>query len=423
MRKEVKMQHKKISVFAVMGMFLLMTIFMGKSTQAASCDINSTTFPDEYFRNYVLTNIDTNKDKKLSQEEMDAVTSIEIKKFISDADDVDDEADDFKGMPHYKPEEYSLDLKGIGWFKKCKKISINFNCGWGMVDGYGEDIPIAKLKNINSLYKCKEVTSLYLFNVDLTSVDVSKLPKLNKLDLFMLKKLKNLLGSSTSLTDLSISQADVLASLPLANYKNLKKLNLVATPKLSSVTIYHDKLTSLGIDEDETTSLLKTVTIRKAPQLKNVSLLGSNKVKSLDFANAPVLKTLYIDKYNSLTSLSLKKNKKLEEISIWDSKGLTSMNLFNNPKVTWITLDGTKITSVTLAKNNKLNYIRWANNSSLKVFKVKNINKKTVTGIQVYGNKNLKSIDIRPYKNLEEIVVSKKYTKVTKNKGQSVRYN
>ena len=44
----------------------------------AAVAVNSTNFPDAKFRQYILDNIDTNKDKKLAASEISAVTKIDI---------------------------------------------------------------------------------------------------------------------------------------------------------------------------------------------------------------------------------------------------------------------------------------------------------------------------------------------------------
>ncbi len=42
-------------------------------------DINSTNFPDNNFRDYVGENFDGSKDNKLNEEEIDAVTAIDVR--------------------------------------------------------------------------------------------------------------------------------------------------------------------------------------------------------------------------------------------------------------------------------------------------------------------------------------------------------
>ena len=53
--------------------------FQSDAAEATSTvAVNATNFPDAKFRQYVLDNIDTNKDKKLSTEEIKAAKSIDV---------------------------------------------------------------------------------------------------------------------------------------------------------------------------------------------------------------------------------------------------------------------------------------------------------------------------------------------------------
>ena len=69
------MKKKLLSILLclVMVVGLLPTAVLATDEVA----INETNFPDEKFRNYVLTEFDKNSDSKLSSEEIAAVTKIE----------------------------------------------------------------------------------------------------------------------------------------------------------------------------------------------------------------------------------------------------------------------------------------------------------------------------------------------------------
>lgn len=89
--------------------------FASEAARAAETAINSTTFPDTKFRNYVLEKIDTNKNKSLSDSEKKAVKELYLQNM---------------GIGNLKGVEYFAYLEGLfvpGNQLKSVKLSSNKN--------------------------------------------------------------------------------------------------------------------------------------------------------------------------------------------------------------------------------------------------------------------------------------------------------
>ena len=71
MKRSVK---KEIAAFALV---LAAVALQGRNAFAADVEINATNFPDEVFRSYVGDHFDSDKDGKLSEEEINAVREID----------------------------------------------------------------------------------------------------------------------------------------------------------------------------------------------------------------------------------------------------------------------------------------------------------------------------------------------------------
>ena len=161
--------------------------------------INETNFPDEKFRNYVLTEFDKNSDSKLSSEEIAAVTKIEANN---------------KGIK-------SLD--GVGFFTALETL----NCWGNELTGLdlSKNTALKELQCSNSklqsldLSQNTNLTDLYCGKNPLTTLDLSKNTKLKVLNC------SGFGNKHVELTELDLSQNTALESLD-CSLNELKQLNV-----------------------------------------------------------------------------------------------------------------------------------------------------------------------------------------------------
>ena len=144
------------------AMLLLMMSLTASSAWAKTVAINKTNFPDAVFREYVLSNFDTNGDKKLTDAEAKKVKSL------------------------YLREEGIASLKGIEYFTAL--TSLNYR--GGKLEHGGQLATLDVSKNtalLELIVECHQLTSLKVsgctkLNVlhcgenRLTALDVSKIP-------------------------------------------------------------------------------------------------------------------------------------------------------------------------------------------------------------------------------------------------------
>ena len=194
----------------------------------AAVAVNSTNFPDAKFRQYILDNIDTNKDKKLAASEISAVTKIDI-----------------TGLG-------VANLKGIERFTALTELYASGN----------------KLKTV-SLTK----------NTKLTAVNLSKNSLSGTLDLSKCTSLQTVRYSNNSLTKVTMPSKKYLKNLDYvdASYNKFTTqtnagLNIgdsEALPNLSEVDASHNAITSFN-----------------CAGFKGILDLRNNKITTLALSNA-----------------------------------------------------------------------------------------------------------------------------------------
>lgn len=398
--------------------------FDGMNACASTTKIDEKTFPDDAFRQYVLENIDTNHDGYLSQKEKDNCKTIHFVKFVPTIDELPDEDDGTVQRPVYTKKDYVFDFKGIGWFKNLASVTIDLYGGFGMTDKKGGDIYTAQIKNVESLYKNKSLTSLTLKNGSLSTINLSKFPKLVAFNISYYPKLTSITGKNSSLTTFNGSQLNSLQSLNLANYKNLKTFTLHDATNLSKISLSgNKKLTSFRLEQSTGVynTKMKFLDFSGAVNLKTISIQYVKNLSKITTSKNKNVKGLFIEGLPALSSLSLKNNTKLETIEIWNSKKLKTLDLSNNKKIHWVRVDGCALSSIKLNRSNKVSFLRWANDSKMTKLNVTNLKYSPLTNLQVYGNKKLSSVDVRPFKKLKELTITKAYTKVIKNPSQTIQ--
>ena len=278
-----------------------------------------------------------------------------------------------------------------------------------------------KIKSIKGIEKLTNLTDLYVYSNQLTSLDVSKNVNLTDLDVYdnqitnldvskntnltYLDVSKNQLTSldvskNTNLTYLDVSK-NQLTSLDVSKITNLKsldandnKLTSLKLPnangnKLEEFDVYNNSLTSLDVSRN--TNLTQFVASNN--QLMNLKLPSSNKLKSLNVGD------------NELTSLDVSKNPNLTELWV-PSNQLISLKLptANSNKLTKLKVDSNQLTSLDVSKNPNLTDLNVGNNQLMSL-KLPTANDNKLETLEAGDNK-LTSLDVSKNVKLTKLYVA-----------------
>ena len=303
------MKTKRERRIAMLLAALMLIINLGISpVWAAPGDvaINEANFPDKKFRKYVSTNFDTVKDGTLSQEELDAVTEINVTE---------------KGISN---------LKGVEHFTKLKKL----NCYNNKLTA----LDISKNKNLE-LLSCglNKLTALDLKNnTKLESLGCS-VNRLNSLDVTKNTKLKKLYCNDNPLGALNVSKNTELTKI-YCSVNQLTTLDLSHNTKLTYLDCNQNKLTNLDLSHNTNLEVLRC---------------QGNQLEALDLTKNTKLRNLYCF-INKLAALDLSENTELTLIECQQNQ-LTTLDLSKNTKLTYIECQQNQLTNLDLSKNSRVN--------------------------------------------------------------------
>ena len=306
-------------------------------------EINTTNFPDEVFRTYVLSNFDIDGDGALSSNEIERVISIYVSdQGISSLEGIQNftalqslechgnnltsldvsKFTELTGLVCYANSLKSLDVS------KCTELVV-LDCGKNALTGL-------------DVSKCTNLVYLYCSYCKLTSLDVSKCTKLQELectdnkltalDVSKCTKLVNLICSSNKLTSLNVGKCAKLEWLE-CNFNKLTSLNVSKCTSLTTLACRENKLTGLDVS--------------KCTKLVNLNPT-SNKLTSLVLGKCTKLEWLTCEE-NNLTSLDLSYCKALKVLGCYNNK-LTNLDLSKCTKLNWLFCEGNKLTNLNVSK-------------------------------------------------------------------------
>ena len=274
--------------------------------------IDKTNFPDTTFRQYVSEKADTDGNGSLSDEELNAVTSIFVTKMNISS------------------------LQGIEYFTSLKSLYCYENNLWSI-----------DLSENTAL----EVVSCY--SNYLSSLDLSALPSLKELNCSK-NKLYTLKINGTSLEQLhcesnNLSEIDVSGYPKLTYFRcdsnGISKLDLTKNPALKYVYCANNLLTELDLSENVALDTLDC---------------SNNDISSLDLKGYATLRVLNCTG-NRLTELDLTDcielnsldcgDNDLTELILTGCSDLFSVTCYNNQLKTLDLSDSTRLTSLYCAKN------------------------------------------------------------------------
>lgn len=221
---------------------------------------------------------------------------------------------DFKDMnPNYEGEDdpvlgdksqsivFSTDRsagKEISFYLKGEKCWIDLN-GNGSCDTdeelIGDDSKTSvtlATTGVQTIYGAK-ITSLQINEMDLTELDLSQAPDLQKI-----------WASRNKITTLKLGKADLLADMDLASNRISGSIDLSIYPELSQVFFVSNQISAINLGN--------------LPKLTVLSL-SENRLSTLNLSGCPKLKSLYVSD-NQLTALDLSVQTEIQTVNIWFNK-------------------------------------------------------------------------------------------------------
>ena len=293
-------------------------------------------FPDQVFREFVKQ-YDNNNDGKLSQDELAAVTEMDLDPY---------------DVPYDKPYrgEKISSLKGIEHFTSLKNLNCKLNllteldvsqnpalesldCSYNQLRALDVSNNLA-LKELNC---CGSNNGSY----KLSALDVSNCPALEKLnckgnelstlDVSHNLALTELKCGGNSLGALDVSKNSELNSLDCEG-NHLSALDVSKNSELNSLNCGDNKLSALNVSNNSKLTILgcwdnklSELDLRNNSALEQLTCY-SNQLSELDVSQNKALEGL-ICRRNQLSALDLSNNQKLSAHLYCDSNQLTSLNL------------------------------------------------------------------------------------------------
>ena len=294
----------------------------GNDIEKGDIAIDGEHFPDETFRNYVSKNFDNDEDGKLSGEEIDNVTEMDVSE---------------SGIESLKGIEYFSKLTALYCYKN-ELTSLNvsnntaleyLNCGYNRLTGL-------------DVSKNTALTELYCWYNQLSSLDVSKNTKLwflhceynqlSSLDVSHNTMLYRLYCYVNQLTSLDVSQNTALTELNCWE-NQLTSLDVSKNMALTLLYCSYNRLTGLDVSKNTALTYLDC----SYNQLTSLNMGGDtalavlscsdNQLSSLDVSQNTALRELYCS-WNQLDSLDVGKNTALKKL-VCDNNQLTSLDISN----------------------------------------------------------------------------------------------
>ena len=299
-------------------------------------------FPDQVFREFVKQ-YDNNNDGKLSQDELAAVTEMDLDPY---------------DVPYDKPYrgEKISSLKGIEHF--------------------------TSLKNLN----CK-------LNL-LTELDVSKNPALESLDCSY-NQLRALdVSNNLALTELNCCGSNngsyKLSALDVSNCPALEKLNCKGN-ELSTLDVSHNlALTELKCGGNS----LGALDVSKNSELNSLDCEG-NHLSALDVSKNSELNSLNCGD-NKLSALNVSNNSKLTILGCWDNK-LSELDLRNNSALEQLTCYSNQLSELDVSQNKALKLL----NCGYNLLSELNVSQNLVLEALYCDSNQLSELDVSQNKALE----------------------
>ena len=326
-------------------------------------EINDTNFPDDTFRSYVLSVIDTDGSLSLSMEERKAVERIDLANYTDTAS--------IEGIRCF------TELKELDVLKcKLQVLDLSSNTKLtSLVCSYNELTYLNVKNNHNLLHLLCEYNQLQELNLSgnpelqdlicgnnpLDYLDLSNCPELialfcendglYELDLENNRKLVTLFCESNRLTELDLKNQTGLNYLSCPS-NQISKLDVSVCRNLSYLYCYENELTSLDLSNNTKLvelncheNLLSELDLQTNSLLTYLNCMR-NRLKVLNTSGNPELENLLCYE-NSISELDISNNNKLKNLYCSNNR-LSSLDVSNNPLLTYLSCSGNQIKYVDL---------------------------------------------------------------------------
>lgn len=301
--------------------------------RTAGVTIDETTFPDENFRKWVLSQ-KYGKDGILTEEEIAKVESIDV---------AYQDIKSLKGIEYFTAMEYLL--CGSEHLTEID-ISKNTKLKWLRCSQ-------SKLTSLD-ISKNAALVELRCHNNQLTALDVSNNPLLENLDC-----------ESNKLTELDVTHNPALKYLS-CYYNPLTSLDVSHNPALESLRCYELPLGTLDVTKNPalqslvcTGMQLTTLDLSQNPELNYLSCDG-NELTTLDITQNP--KLYFLRCYgNKLAALDMTKASELESLECYDNQ-LTALDVTQNLALKTLDCQNNQIAALDVTKNTKLESMNCGGN-------------------------------------------------------------
>jgi Leucine-rich repeat (LRR) protein len=266
-------------------------------------------------------------------------------------------------------------------------------------------IPASTVVNSLSLDKLgiKDLTGLKFFP-ELTTLSCQGNSDLTSIDLSVVPKLKKLLIVDCNVTSLDFTNNPDMIYIDCSNSKNAGKLASINVSKCSGLT--HLALRGNKID---------ILDVTHNPELKMLSFYKNN-LTTIDLSKNTRLDTLYANNNPKLTSLDLTNNTDLTYLSVYSnnmpklnvtkltnlksllcfSNKLKELDVTHNSQLEYLSCYVNQLSQLDLSKNQSLKSLLCFNNKLKELDLTKNT---ALTDVSCYGNQ-LTSLDLRVNKDL-----------------------
>ena len=416
----------------------------------AKYEINEDNFPDEGVRQWITNNLsswDKDKDNKLSQTELNAITS-----FNPTAEAVKSKLTDLQGLEKFqKITTVSLSsvpnltsLEGLKTMTGVTSVSITNATKLTSVEGL-KDLSNLTTVNLQGATALKDVTAVLSNKDQLTTLNIAKTGVAGEVNVSGLPNLATLTAwrcqatgltfgtSNTKLNNISMSDTTTLKELNGVEHLTYKDgdgitLNIKNTAVPALKISNGQKFASINIEANST---FKRLEIEDGAEVKVLNMNGASGVTSIDLpASSLNMTTLNLNGATALESISNLENQlgtltsltlngvKLtdapEELDFSSNNTITSINLSNMPSTTVKLPSGNNLTSLTL-NNVKAENLDLSNKTTLTTISLANTGEaevklptsgSTLTSLTLNNVKTSDELDLQTYTALTSLALT-----------------
>ena len=355
---------KKRILSIVLCLVMVFSLLPFTASAASAIPINEETFPDPVFREYVLKIVGSSvlTEEKAQQIEVLDVSKDNIKKVLGDRDPITS----LMGIRYLK---YVRDLNCSGQkLKKTLNLEQNsrverLNCRFNQLTGLwfhkGSSLRYLDCSENQftalNLSKNPELTELYCSGNNLTALDLSANKKLQKIG-----------ASSNKLTAFDVRHLSELTYLNLQANFDLKSIDVSKNPKLEFLNVAQTGLTSLNVKNNRKLvelnvycNQLTALDVSSNYLLKDLACF-ENQITALDLSYNGALEDLGVND-NPITELDLRAQSNLQKLSC-SKMQLKKLDVSRCPKLRRLYCNDNQIETLDLRSNKKLETLQCQNN-------------------------------------------------------------